>query len=109
MRISDWSSDVCSSDLDDHHGDGKIALLVKISGADEQAALIEMDADRYYRPAYFGDGWIGIRLDLGDTDWDAIGDWLRKSWLSIAPKRSEERRVGKECVSTCRSRWSPYH
>ncbi|MBB5706539.1 phosphoribosylglycinamide formyltransferase [Sphingopyxis panaciterrulae] len=72
---------------EDHHGDGKIALLVKISGADEQAALIEMDADRYYRPAYFGDGWIGIRLDLGDTDWDAIGDWLRKSWLSIAPKR----------------------
>src|SRR3546814_2633371 len=42
---------------EDHHGDGKIALLVKISGADEQAQLIEMDADRYYRPAYFGDGW----------------------------------------------------
>ncbi|HMP45558.1 MAG TPA: phosphoribosylglycinamide formyltransferase, partial [Sphingopyxis sp.] len=66
---------------EDHHGDGKIALLVKISGADEQAALIEMDEDRYYRPAYFGDGWIGIRLDLGDTDWDAIAEWLRKSWL----------------------------
>ncbi|OHD05099.1 phosphoribosylglycinamide formyltransferase [Sphingopyxis sp. RIFCSPHIGHO2_12_FULL_65_19] len=72
---------------EDHHGDGKIALLVKISGADEQAALIEMDADRYYRPAYFGDGWIGIRLDLGDTEWDAISDWLRKSWLAVAPKK----------------------
>ncbi|WP_432770819.1 phosphoribosylglycinamide formyltransferase [Sphingopyxis sp.] len=71
----------------DHHGDGKIAILVKISGGDEQAALIEMDADRYYRPAYFGDGWVGIRLDLGDTDWDAIGDWLRKSWLAVAPKK----------------------
>lgn len=71
----------------DHHGDGKTALLVKISGADEQAALIEMDAGRYYRPAYFGDGWIGIRLDLGNTDWDAIGDWLRKSWLAVAPKK----------------------
>ncbi|MBL8652143.1 MAG: phosphoribosylglycinamide formyltransferase [Sphingopyxis sp.] len=71
----------------DHHGDGKTALLVKISGADEQAALIEMDEDRYYRPAYFGDGWVGIRLDLGDTDWDAIGEWLRKSWLSVAPKK----------------------
>ena len=55
----------------DHHGDGKTALLVKISGLDEQAQLIEHDPDRYYRPAYFGDGWIGIRLDLGDTDWDA--------------------------------------
>jgi formyltetrahydrofolate-dependent phosphoribosylglycinamide formyltransferase len=72
---------------EDHHGDGKIALLVKISGGDEQAALIEMDEDRYYRPAYFGDGWIGIRLDRGETDWDAIDLWLRKSWLAVAPKR----------------------
>lgn len=71
----------------DHHGDGKVALLVKISGADEQAQLIENDAARYYRPAYFGDGWIGIRLDLGDTDWDAIGGWLERSWRSTAPKR----------------------
>lgn len=77
---------------EDHHGpngkeEGKIALLVKISGADEQAALIEMDEERYYRPAYFGDGWVGIRLDLGDTDWDAVGEWLRKSWLAVAPKK----------------------
>jgi len=72
---------------EDHHGDGKIALLVKISGGDEQAALIELDEERYYRPAYFGDGWVGIRLDLGDTDWDAIGEWLRKSWLAVAPKK----------------------
>ena len=77
---------------EDHHGPnskegGKVALLVKISGGDEQAALIEMDEARYYRPAYFGDGWIGIRLDLGDTDWDAIGEWLRKSWLAVAPKK----------------------
>lgn len=72
---------------EDHHGDGKIALLVKISGAEEQAMLIELDEERYYRPAYFGDGWVGIRLDLGDTDWDAIGEWLRKSWLAVAPKK----------------------
>jgi phosphoribosylglycinamide formyltransferase-1 len=71
----------------DHHGDGKTSLLVKISGPDEQAQLIDMDEDRYYRPAYFGDGWIGIRLDLGDTDWDAIGEWLRRSWQSVAPRR----------------------
>jgi formyltetrahydrofolate-dependent phosphoribosylglycinamide formyltransferase len=71
----------------DHHGDGKTALLVKISGADEQAQLIENDAARYYRPAYFGDGWIGIRLDLGDTDWDAVADWLARSWRSVAPKK----------------------
>lgn len=71
----------------DHHGDDKVALLVKISGVDEQAQLIEADPDHYYRPAYFGDGWIGIRLDLGDTDWDAIADWLARSWRSVAPKK----------------------
>ena len=71
----------------DHHGDGRVALLVKISGLDEQQHLIEQDADRYYRPAYFGDGWIAIRLDLGDTDWDAVAGWLARSWRSVAPKR----------------------
>ncbi len=71
----------------DHHGDGNTALLVKISGADEQALLIEHDAERYYRPAYFGDGWVGIRLDLGDTDWEAIAGWLAKSWRAVAPGR----------------------
>ena len=71
----------------DHHGDGRIALLVKISGIDEQAQLIETDPDRYYRPAYFGDSWIAIRLDMGDTDWGHIGEWLAKSWRSIAPRK----------------------
>ncbi|MBL0924594.1 MAG: phosphoribosylglycinamide formyltransferase [Sphingomonadaceae bacterium] len=71
----------------DHHGDGKTALLVKISGAEEQAMLIDSDEERYYRPAYFGDGWIGIRLDLGDTDWDHMGEWLAKSWRAVAPKK----------------------
>ncbi len=71
----------------DHHGDGKTALLVKISGPDEQAQLIENDPARYYRPAYFGSDWVAIRLDLGDTDWDAVEDWLARSWRSIAPKK----------------------
>ncbi|MEO6387755.1 MAG: phosphoribosylglycinamide formyltransferase [Croceibacterium sp.] len=71
----------------DHHGDGKTALLVKISGPDEQAQLIENDPERYYRPAYFGDGWVGIRLDLGNTDWDGIAGWLERSWRSVAPRR----------------------
>lgn len=71
----------------DHHGDGKTALLVKISGEEEQAALIEADPAHYYRPPYFGDGWIGMRLDLGDTDWDHVADWVQRSWLSVAPKR----------------------
>jgi len=71
----------------DHHGDGRVALLVKISGADEQAMLIDQDADRYFRPAYYGDGWIAIRLDAGANDWDGVADWLARSWRAVAPKK----------------------
>lgn len=71
----------------DHHGDGRTALLVKISGEEEQAMLIDRDGDRFFRPAYFGDGWIAIRLDLGDTDWADIEGWIRRSWTAVAPKK----------------------
>ena len=71
----------------DHHGDGRTALLVKISGPDEQAMLVERDEQRFYRPSYFGDGWIGIRLDLGQNDWDEIAEWLSRSWSAVAPKK----------------------
>lgn len=71
----------------DHHGDGIIAVLVKTTAPDEQATLIEADPARYYRPAYFGDDWVGIRLDLGDNDWDHIAGRLRASWRQIAPKK----------------------
>ena len=71
----------------DHHGDGKTSLLVKISGLDEQQQLIENEPARYYRPAYFGDSWIGIRLDLGENDWDHIAEWLARSWRMSAPKK----------------------
>ncbi|MFM5907209.1 MAG: phosphoribosylglycinamide formyltransferase [Novosphingobium sp.] len=71
----------------DHHGDGKLALLVKISGLEEQQQLIEMDEARYYRPAYFGNDWIAMRLDLGENDWDGIGEWLSRSWRAVAPRK----------------------
>jgi hypothetical protein len=71
-----------------HHLDGITGLLVKASGVEEQAMLIEQNPDLYYRPAYLGpSGWIGIRLDLGGNDWAHIGEWLRKSWSLIAPAR----------------------
>jgi phosphoribosylglycinamide formyltransferase-1/phosphoribosylamine--glycine ligase/phosphoribosylglycinamide formyltransferase/phosphoribosylformylglycinamidine cyclo-ligase len=70
-----------------HHGDGRVSLLVKISGIDEQEALIDADADTYYRPAYFGDDWIAIRLDHAEPDWDDIAQWLQRSWLAVAPRR----------------------
>ncbi|KPF80541.1 phosphoribosylglycinamide formyltransferase [alpha proteobacterium AAP81b] len=74
--------------LSNHHGDGITALLVKTSEVEEQAQLIDQDPELYYRPAYFGpSGWIGIRLDMGDVDWDNVEAWLARSWQVSAPKR----------------------
>jgi hypothetical protein len=74
--------------IHNHHGDGITALLVKASGVEEQAQLIENDPDLYYRPAYFGpSGWIGIRLDGGEVDYGHVEDWLERSWRASAPKR----------------------
>src|SRR3546814_15019120 len=97
MRISDWSSDVCSSDLifvragsqlvqvglavEPEFGDRLPILEFVHAGVDEAAAVREP---------------VNAEPDPGDRRFDRFG-------------RSEERRVGKECVSTCRSRWSPYH
>src|SRR3546814_3406310 len=78
MRISDWSSDVCSSDLGARRPD-----------------LGDREPDR----------------DVAQPRRDAPAGADRPGAepADLGARRSEERRVGKECVSTCRSRWSPYH
>ena len=70
-----------------HHGDGRIAVLTRISGIDEQQQLIDLDSARYYRAAYFGDDWVAIRLDLPNTDWQSISQRLHSSWRLAAPRR----------------------
>ncbi len=71
----------------DRHGDGITAIIVKTSGPDEQAQLIDQDPDIYYRPAYFGpSGWVGLRLG-GDTDWERVEDRIAASWSLIAPRK----------------------
>lgn len=71
-----------------HHGEDRIALLVKTSGSEEQAMLVEQDEELYYLPPYYApSGWIGIRLDLGRNDWEHIAGWLEKSWLACAPPK----------------------
>lgn len=70
------------------HGEDAIAVLVKTSGSDEMATLIDADPDIYYRPAYYGaSGWIAYRLDRPGVDWDHVAQWLQKSWQTVAPKR----------------------
>jgi phosphoribosylglycinamide formyltransferase-1 len=71
-----------------HHGEESIGVLVKCSGQDEMAQLIEAEPELYFRPAYYGPSdWIGIALDRPQVDWDHVGAWLQRSWQAVAPPR----------------------
>ncbi|HWB71545.1 MAG TPA: MmcQ/YjbR family DNA-binding protein [Egibacteraceae bacterium] len=69
---------------DDHHGDGRLALVCAAPpGAQEE--LIELDPARFFRPAYVGHrGWIGLRLDV-DPDWDEVARVVEESYRCVAP------------------------
>jgi hypothetical protein len=72
---------------DDHHGDGRTAIWVKAAPG-MQEALIEANAEHFFRPPYVGpSGWIGVRLDTG-IDWDVVSGLVRDGWLEAAPKRT---------------------
>ena len=74
--------------LDDLHGSGIVAVAVKASSLDEQAMLVEADPDLYYRPPYLApSGWVGMRLDGAEVDWDHVGDRIATSWELVAPRR----------------------
>src|SRR3546814_11350341 len=93
MRISDCSSDVCSSDLYEW-----AAAQVEAMGG-EAARLRPRLVIATFKQ------WTARELDLRREAASAS----ELAEILQAELRSEERRVGKECVSTCRSRWSPYH
>src|SRR3546814_11637326 len=99
MRISDWSSDVCSSDL--------IMLLDEpFAGIDPLSINDIRELVRDLKQRGIGvlitDHNVRETLDIVDRACIIYGGQV------LFSGRSEERRVGKECVSTCRSRWSPY-
>src|SRR3546814_18597532 len=113
MRISDWSSDVCSSDL-------QFGWL-PASGRGQTVEVLDL-----HLSIFTADGWrhiilpaitlglskcaLIIRLARATTREVMLMDYVKFARAKgLREKRSEERRVGKECVSTCRSRWSPYH
>src|SRR3546814_1997358 len=92
MRISDWSSDVCSSDL-----------LVRV-----------IEQRRFAAPAVGITVCVCLFPKKKPARFQVKGDFGIRGLEKLSGERSsgvrsEERRVGKECVSTCRSRWSPYH
>src|SRR3546814_15605979 len=98
MRISDWSSDVCSSDL---------AFDPRLS----------RDSELEWVRSYWQEGsdWgLCLYTARSESELELYHTACALPYVSFVPvdevwSRSEERRVGKECVSTGRSRWSPYH
>src|SRR3546814_17731531 len=113
MRISDWSSDVCSSDLD-------VELLLEVHDEIHHGERVEIQVSRDVRRTRNGRRGLAERLQQTDDFVKDIALWCfdhhfrRNGPHALVPSRSsigrsEERRVGKECVSTCRSRWSPYN
>src|SRR3546814_19945052 len=116
MRISDWSSDVCSSDLstaETRLSARGLAFNIpswKVDGMDPLAVHLAMQEALAWMRA--GKGPAVIEVDVyrffhqnGPFPGSAFGYRTKAEEQA----RSEERREGKECVRTCRSRWSPYH
>src|SRR3546814_20294244 len=101
MRISDWSSDVCSSDLG--------AQAIHVDAVDDGALGEHGNEPRDTKlGCLFRDPIDAAAFDRCEEK-PEVGNGLAFAEVrdEAAADRSEERRVGKECVSTCRSRWSP--
>src|SRR3546814_13748253 len=104
MRISDWSSDVCSSDLPQH-------MIQKVLPSTTRA-ISKRHLPPLRRLPTRMSAFLTKRNSAQATTQSELLRYERSAFRALrSPKsfRSEERRVGKECVSTCRSRWSPYH
>src|SRR3546814_11016253 len=102
MRISDWSSDVCSSDLDEAALDAALAR----EAIRQLVAGYCRGVDRADAALLASIFWEDATVISGIVNGTAP-DFARD--ITAFVRRSEERRVGKECVSKCRSRWCPYH
>lgn len=70
-----------------HHGDGMISLVCR-STSNEQRRLIQSDPETFFVPDYVGSrGWIGMRLDLNEVDWETATELLRRGYQDIAPRK----------------------
>ena len=72
--------------LNDHHGDGIVAVACKVLPGDN-TALIAAQPARFCLPAYIGPkGWVALRLDVGEVDWDEVAELVACSYRLAAPK-----------------------
>ena len=73
--------------LHDHHGDGIVSVCCKV-GPGDHTALTAAQPARFYLPAYIGPrGWVGLRLDGGEIDWEEVAELVRDSYRRTAPKK----------------------
>lgn len=73
--------------LDNHHGDGIVAITCKVAPGDNQL-LAHAQSERFYLPAYLASkGWVALRLDGPEIDWEEVRELLHESYRRIAPKR----------------------
>src|SRR3546814_11697194 len=103
MRISDWSSDVCSSDLPQNVNGVPLAgakLYFYQTGSETAITTYQDSAEAtpHANPVVADASGIFAPIYVSNL-----------TFKTVLKTRSEERRVGNGCVSTCRSRWSPYH
>jgi hypothetical protein len=71
---------------DNHHGDGKTVVCVRVSSPEEQAILLEADPEIYSRPAYMP-SWLSLNLVGNNVDWNHVADRIATSWELAAPRR----------------------
>ena len=71
---------------DNHHGDHKTVVCVRVSSLDEQAMLLEADPATYSKPAYMP-SWLSINVAGEGVDWDHVSDRIAESWELAAPRR----------------------
>src|SRR3546814_14892490 len=116
LRISDWSSDVCSSDLGEtaieEADDG--AERIMIIAVHREVAGVAVPAFPHRRRAlrhHIAPAWIaGLKQQTGHfVQLAGVGEAVEQIGGTEEARRSEERRVGKECVGKCRTRGPPYH
>jgi phosphoribosylglycinamide formyltransferase-1 len=73
--------------LDNHHGDGIVAITCKVAPGDN-LLLVKAQPDRFYLPAYLASkGWVALRLDQGEVDWEEVRELLHESYRRIAPAK----------------------
>lgn len=73
--------------LNNHHGDGIVAIACK-TAVGENEEMVRRDPERFYLPAYIGvRGWVGLRLDLGEVDWQEVADLVSASYCLAAPRK----------------------